>query len=33
MWSGTDKNKQMLELVESESYTNGVQKLVYNVLR
>ena len=33
MWSGTDKNKQMLELVESESYTNGVQMLVYNVLR
>ena len=33
MWSDTDKDKQMLELVESEAYANGVQKLVYNVVR
>ena len=33
MWSGTDKDKQMLELLESESYANGVQKLVYEVVR
>lgn len=32
MWSDTDKDKQRLELVESESYGNGVQKLVYNVV-
>ena len=31
MWSDTDKDKQQLELVESESYANGVQKLVYTV--
>ena len=33
MWSETDKDKQTLELVESDSYANGVQKLVYNVVR
>jgi dihydrofolate reductase len=33
MWSDTDKDKQMLELIESESFANGVQKLVYNVVR
>jgi dihydrofolate reductase len=32
MWSDTDKDKQKLELVESESYANGVQKLVYKVV-
>jgi dihydrofolate reductase len=31
MYSDTDKNKQMLTLVESESYSNGIQKLVYDV--
>ena len=33
MWSDTDKDKQALALVESESYGNGVQKLVYDVVR
>ena len=33
MFSGTDKDKQMLTLVESESYDNGIQKLVYDVAR
>jgi dihydrofolate reductase len=33
MWSDTDKDKQSLQLVESESYANGVQKLVYDVGR
>jgi dihydrofolate reductase len=31
MWSDTDKAKQRLVLLESESYSNGVQKLVYDV--
>ena len=31
MWSETDKPKQALTLVESETYSNGIQKLVYNV--
>lgn len=31
MFSDTDKPKQMLTLVESESYPNGIQKLVYDV--
>lgn len=31
MYSDTDKDKQMLTLVESESYSNGIQKLVYDV--
>lgn len=33
MYSDTDKDKQMLTLVESESYANGIQKLVYDVTR
>ncbi len=33
LFSDTDKDKQRLELVESESYGNGVQKLVYDVVR
>lgn len=33
MFSETDKDKQMLELVESESYANGIQKLIYDVKR
>ncbi|MGH3502693.1 MAG: dihydrofolate reductase family protein [Nocardioidaceae bacterium] len=33
MFSDTDKDKQMLALVESESYRNGIQKLVYEVDR
>jgi dihydrofolate reductase len=32
MFSDTDKAKQMLALVESESYSNGIQKLVYDVV-
>jgi len=31
MFSDTDKEKQMMTLVESESYDNGIQKLVYDV--
>ncbi|GAA4001016.1 dihydrofolate reductase family protein [Allokutzneria multivorans] len=33
LFSGTDKDKQNLALVDSESYGNGVQKLIYNVTR
>ena len=33
MFSDTDKDKQMMTLVESETYRNGVQKLVYDVVR
>ncbi len=33
LFSDTDKAKQRLSLVESESYSNGVQKLVYDVVR
>ena len=33
MFSDTDKDKQMLTVVESESYPNGIQKLVYDVAR
>src|SRR5690554_950142 len=33
MWSDTDKDKQPLRLLESESYSNGIQKLVYEVVR
>ena len=33
MFSDTDKDKQMLELVESGSYANGIQKLIYEVQR
>jgi dihydrofolate reductase len=33
MFSDHDRDKQMLRLVESASYPNGIQKLVYDVLR
>jgi dihydrofolate reductase len=33
MFSATDKDKQMLTLVESQSYSNGIQKLVYDLTR
>lgn len=33
LFSDTDKDKQSLKLVESEAYSNGVQKLVYDVIR
>ncbi|NLU78566.1 dihydrofolate reductase family protein [Micromonospora sp. HNM0581] len=33
LFSDTDRDKQNLKLVESESYANGVQKLVYDVVR
>lgn len=33
MFSDTDKDKLMLTLTESESYRNGIQKLVYDVVR
>ena len=33
MFSDRDKAKQMLRLVESETYANGIQKLVYDVMR
>ena len=33
MWSDTDKDKQPLRLVESEAYPNGIQKLVYEMVR
>jgi dihydrofolate reductase len=33
MFSDTDKAKQMLSVVESETYRNGVTKLVYDVVR
>ncbi len=33
LFSDTDKDKQMLKVVESETYANGIQKLVYQVLR
>lgn len=32
MWSAADRDKQRLAMVESESYANGIQKLVYDVL-
>lgn len=32
MFSDTDKDKQMLTLIESETYGNGIQKLVYDVV-
>jgi dihydrofolate reductase len=32
MYSDTDKDKEMLTLVENESYDNGVQKLIYDVV-
>jgi len=33
MFSDRDQPKRMLRLVESESYANGIQKLVYDVVR
>ncbi|MBQ1024860.1 dihydrofolate reductase family protein [Micromonospora sp. C95] len=33
LFSDTDRDKQNLKLVESESYANGIQKLVYDVAR
>ncbi|MBX7267159.1 dihydrofolate reductase family protein [Micromonospora sp. Llam7] len=33
LFSDTDRDKQNLNLVESESYANGIQKLVYDVAR
>ena len=33
LFSDTDKDKTMLTMVESESYDNGLQKLVYDVVR
>lgn len=33
MWSDSDKDKQQLALVESETYANGIIKLVYDVVR
>jgi dihydrofolate reductase len=33
MFSDTDKDKQVLSVVESETYRNGVTKLVYDVVR
>ncbi|TCP56820.1 RibD domain-containing protein [Tamaricihabitans halophyticus] len=33
LFSETDKDKQNLKLLESEAYTNGIQKLVYEVVR
>lgn len=32
MFSDTDKDKQMLKAVESETYANGITKLVYDVV-
>lgn len=32
LFSQTDKDKQMLQLVEAKSYSNGIQKLVYDVI-
>jgi dihydrofolate reductase len=33
LFSDADADKNMLRLVESESYPNGVQKLIYDVVR
>ena len=33
LFSDTDKLKQNLKLIERESYSNGIQKLVYDVIR
>lgn len=33
LFSDADKDKQNLKLVESDSYSNGIQKLVYDVTR
>ncbi|MBF9132241.1 dihydrofolate reductase family protein [Plantactinospora sp. S1510] len=32
MFSDTDKGKQMLKVVESETYANGITKLIYDVV-
>ncbi|WP_410675030.1 dihydrofolate reductase family protein [Amycolatopsis sp. cmx-4-68] len=32
LFSATDKDKQSLKVVESETYPNGIQKLVYDVI-
>ena len=32
MFSDSDKDKQMLTLIEAETYRNGIQKLVYDVV-
>ncbi len=32
LFSDTDKDKQLLKLAESETYANGIQKLVYDVV-
>ncbi|MFI6332836.1 dihydrofolate reductase family protein [Micromonospora chersina] len=33
LFSDTDRDKQNLRLIESESYANGIQKMVYDVIR
>jgi dihydrofolate reductase len=33
LFSGTDKAKRLLRLVDSATYRNGIQKLVYDVVR
>ena len=33
LFSDTDKDKQNLKLIDSESYANGIQKLVFDVVR
>ena len=33
LFSATDKDKQALKLVDSQSYGNGIQKLIYDVVR
>jgi dihydrofolate reductase len=33
LFSDTERDKQNLKLMESESYANGIQKLVYDVIR
>lgn len=33
LWSDTDKDREKLALRESETYSNGVAKLVYDVVR
>ncbi|HEY4570401.1 MAG TPA: dihydrofolate reductase family protein [Kribbella sp.] len=33
LFSDSDRDKQNLEVVESETYSNGIQKLVYDVVR
>jgi dihydrofolate reductase len=33
MFSETDRDKKMLKVVESETYSNGIHKVVYDVVR